>query len=95
MVAMRERPLYMKMWEELSGEKNMVCLAGPRQSGKTTLGDFISRRFTNHRYFNWDIADHRTEFISNPAFFTEMPRVDNSPRVGVCDGIDEFRAWKD
>ena len=84
----------MKMWEELSGEKNMVFLAGPRQSGKTTLGDFISRRFTNHRYFNWDIADHRTEFISNPAFFTEMPRVDNSPPLVVFDEIHKYRDWK-
>jgi predicted AAA+ superfamily ATPase len=94
MGVMVERPLYLKMWEELSDEKSMVFLAGPRQSGKTTLGDLISRRFINHRYFNWDIPDHRTEFINNPAFFTEMPRRDNSLPLVVFDEIHKYRDWK-
>ncbi|MBW2614545.1 MAG: hypothetical protein JRE12_19645 [Deltaproteobacteria bacterium] len=52
----------------------MVFLAGPRQAGKTTLGNIIAKAFTNHQYFNWDIEDHRTKFIHNPTFFnTGMP----------------------
>lgn len=94
MATMIERLLYMKIWEELSGEKNMVFLAGPRQSGKTTLGDFIAKKFTNHRYLNWDIADHRTELIGNPAFFTEMPRRDNSLPLVVFDEIHKYGDWK-
>ena len=75
---MVERPAYMQIWEELSGEKNMAFLAGPRQSGKTTLANRIARNFANHCYFNWDIENHRTEFISKPDFFSDMPRKDNS-----------------
>lgn len=91
---MVERPRYIKIWEELSSEKRMVFLAGPRQTGKTTLGDFISRNFTNHLYFNWDIDDHRTGFISNPAFFTEMTRRDNSLPLVVFDEIHKYGDWK-
>ncbi|MEN8245155.1 MAG: ATP-binding protein [Thermodesulfobacteriota bacterium] len=72
----------------------MVFLAGPRQSGKTTLGDIISATFINHRYFNWDIAGHRTEFINNPAFFTELSRRDNSLPLVVFDEIHKYSDWK-
>lgn len=91
---MVERPAYLKIWEELSSEKSMVFLAGPRQSGKTTLGDLISLNFNNHHYFNWDIEDHRKKFIDNTTFFTEMPRRDNSLPLVVFDEIHKYRDWK-
>jgi predicted AAA+ superfamily ATPase len=34
---MKSRPLYTTIWQELSAEKAMIFLSGPRQSGKTTL----------------------------------------------------------
>jgi len=91
---MVERPSYINIWEELSGEKNMVFLAGPRQSGKTTLGERISKNFVNYRYFNWDIEAHRVEFIGNPTFFTEMPRRDHSLPLVVFDEIHKYSDWK-
>ena len=39
---MKRRPLYMNIWRELSAEKPMIFVAGPRQSGKTTLANMIS-----------------------------------------------------
>ena len=39
---MKLRPLYMKIWQELSAEKPMTFVVGPRQSGKTTLAHMIS-----------------------------------------------------
>ena len=59
----------MDIWRELAAEKSMVLLAGPRQSGKTTLAEIISDSFPNKVYFNWDIAEHRARLIENPTFF--------------------------
>jgi len=91
---MLERSAYLKIWDELSAEKSMVFLAGPRQAGKTTLGNIIAKTFTNHQYFNWDIEDHRIKFIHNPTFFTGMPRKDHSVPLVVFDEIHKYRDWK-
>ncbi len=91
---MIERPAYMTIWHELSAEKNMVFLAGPRQAGKTTLGNLISRQFTNRLYFNWDIEDHRAKFVNNPTFFSEMSRKDSSLPLVVFDEIHKYKDWK-
>jgi predicted AAA+ superfamily ATPase len=66
------------IWRDLSAEKSMVFLAGPRQSGKTTLAHIISESFTNTLYFNWDIAEHRTRLIENPTFFEAVERSDET-----------------
>ena len=66
---MKSRPLYMNMWKELSAEKPMIFVVGPRQSGKTTLARMISDAHVNHLYFNWDIPQDRTQLIENPFFF--------------------------
>ena len=91
---MIERSAYIRIWNELSADKNMVFLAGPRQAGKTTLSKVISKTFTNHLYFNWDIADHRSRFINNPAFFREINRKDHSLPLIVFDEIHKYRDWK-
>jgi predicted AAA+ superfamily ATPase len=49
---MESRGLYVDIWRELAAEKSMVFLVGPRQCGKTTLGEIISESFTNKVYFN-------------------------------------------
>ncbi len=72
----------------------MIFLAGPRQAGKTTLAQIISREFTNHIYRNWDIADHRTQFIENPLFFETLERKDASTPLVVLDEIHKYRDWK-
>ena len=71
---MKKRDLYLEIWRDLSSEKNMIFVAGPRQAGKTTLSQIISKAFTNHVYFNWDIPDHRAHLFENPSFFTEFDR---------------------
>ena len=94
MVGMIDRPLYIRIWNELSGDKSMVFLAGPRQSGKTTLSEIIAKSFPNHVYFNWDIADHRSQFINNPTFFKETGRRDLSTPLVVFDEIHKYKDWK-
>ena len=91
---MIERPSYERMWYELSGDKSMIFLAGPRQAGKTTLSKALSETYVNHLYFSWDIAEHRTDFISNPDFFREIDRRDSSPPCIVFDEIHKYKDWK-
>jgi len=91
---MERRPLYEKMWQELAASKPMILLAGPRQVGKTTLAQFISQSFTNSLYFNWDIQEHRREFMDNPTFFESLNRKDPSKPLIVLDEIHKYKGWK-
>ena len=91
---MNDRPLYFKIWQELSAEKNMIFLAGPRQAGKTTLAKIISQLFPNHLYFNWDIAEHRSRLFEKPNFFTEVKRKDESLPLIIFDEIHKYKNWK-
>ena len=91
---MEKRELYFKTWRELSKNKSMVFLAGPRQAGKTTLAELISADFSNALYFNWDIAEHRKKLLANPAFFTEIERKDASRPFIIFDEIHKYKQWK-
>lgn len=91
---MLSRPFYTKIFDELAAEKSMVFMAGPRQVGKTTLAQSIADLYTNHVYFNWDILEHRTQLISNPTFFQDIERKDDSRPFVVFDEIHKFKDWK-
>ena len=53
-------------------------MAGPRQTGKTTLAQSLAESYANHAYLNWDILSHRSRLIENPTFFEEIERKDES-----------------
>lgn len=91
---MVERELYVRIWRELSADKAMIFVAGPRQAGKTTLAEIISRTFTNSLYFNWDIPAQRLRLIENPTFFEEVERKDASLPLIVFDEIHKYKDWK-
>ncbi|MFW6159710.1 MAG: ATP-binding protein [Acidobacteriota bacterium] len=91
---MVKRVPYQKVWKELSQEKSMVFMAGPRQAGKTTLAQIIANSFTNSLYFNWDILEHRTKLIANPNLFEEVIRKDASKPLIIFDEIHKFKNWK-
>jgi len=91
---MESRDLYMSIWRDLAAEKSMIFLAGPRQSGKTTLAQIISRTFANNLYFCWDISEHRTRLIENPTFFEAVERKDPSTPLVVFDEIHKYKDWK-
>lgn len=91
---MKERSIYLKVWDELAQEKSMVFMTGPRQAGKTTLAQIISSSFSNHFYFNWDIPVHRAKLLKNPNFFEEVIRKDTSKPLIVLDEIHKFKDWK-
>jgi len=91
---MEKRELYIKIWRELSKNKSMVFLTGPRQAGKTTLAELISADFSNVLYFNWDITEHRKKLLADPAFFTQIERKDASRPLIVFDEIHKYKQWK-
>ena len=91
---MEPRRLYIDIWHELIEDKPMVFMAGPRQSGKTTLGRIISREWTNSLYFNWDIPDDKKRLIESPFFFQDIERKDLSTPFVVFDEIHKYKDWK-
>ena len=91
---MENRNPYLRIWQELASEKSMVFLVGPRQVGKTTLAQIISRSFTNSLYFNWDIPQDRANLLENPAFFEGMRRKDASKPLIIFDEIHKYKEWK-
>ncbi|KUG24073.1 atpase [hydrocarbon metagenome] len=91
---MEKRTPYRNIWRELSQEKSMIFLAGPRQSGKTTLSKLIAGSFTNHFYWNWDIGEHRESFFKNKNFFTNVVRKDASTPLIILDEIHKYKDWK-
>lgn len=91
---MFDRLMFLDVWKELSAEKSMVFLAGPRQSGKTTLSKQIAGSFANSLYFNWDIPEDRSRFIASPTFFETLERKDLSIPLIILDEIHKYKDWK-
>ncbi len=93
---MRKRGLYKKLWDQLSADKSMVMLSGPRQSGKTTFArDIVAQDYSDVVYFNWDLASDKRKLIADPAFFSKEPRgsLKSRPLV-ILDEIHKYRDWK-
>jgi uncharacterized protein len=88
------RTLYEAAWAELSSEKALILLAGPRQAGKTTLAESLSKSFSNHVIVNWDVTTDRKRLLAEPYFFAGMPRSDDSRPLVVFDEIHKFRTWR-
>lgn len=94
MKKMLKRIKYIAIWEELSSEKAMVFLSGPRQSGKTTLSKQIAKNFNNNVYFNWDFLTDKKRLLKNPYFFEDINRIDNTTPLIIYDEIHKYRQWK-
>lgn len=88
------RDIYLKIWADLVRAKSMVFLAGPRQSGKTTLAEQISKDFTNSLYFNWDLDTSKKQLVENPTFFESLERKDTSIPLIIFDEIHKYARWK-
>jgi len=91
---MIKRELYMAVWRELAAAKSMVFLAGPRQTGKTTLAEMIAQDFANRVYFNWDFPESKALLAREPTFFEQIKRKDASFPLVVFDEIHKYKDWK-
>jgi len=93
---MDKRTLYKTIWDQLSADKPMIMLAGPRQAGKTTFArDIVAKDFTDTIYFNWDMAKDKRKLIDDPTFFSKEPRSKTSSKpLVIFDEIHKYRDWK-
>jgi len=89
-----KRPMYQRMFQDLSGYKQMVFVAGPMQAGKTFLTKMIAQKFTNSYYFNWDIIDEKRKLIENPSFYENINLKDDSTPLVIFDELHKFPDWK-
>lgn len=72
--------------------RQMLFLAGARQTGKTTCG----RRAADVA-LNWDNLDDRTTILAGPRRVMEQvppPRPDGTPPVLLLDEIHKYKDWK-
>lgn len=93
---MEKRTIYKNIWDELVTYKSLILLAGPRQSGKTTFArDIVAKDFIDIIYFNWDIDSDKRRLITDPVFFSKIPRssISSIPLV-ILDEIHKYRDWK-
>lgn len=93
---MKKRILYAKLWQQLSADKSLIMLAGPRQSGKTTFARNIAAKdYSDVIYFNWDLAKDKRLLIDDPLFFSKEPLsgLSSKPLV-ILDEIHKYRYWK-
>lgn len=76
--------------------RQMRFIAGPRQSGKTTLAkNFLKANKSTSLYFNWDQKDTRINFLTNPHFFYEVIKKEKLKKPWICfDEIHKTKNWK-
>ncbi len=84
-----------------SGEfgRQMRFIAGPRQSGKTTIArDFIASHSDGSLYYNWDSRHVRDAYIRDSHFFSKdlynVPPDENGKRWLCMDEIHKYPKWK-
>ncbi len=93
---MNKRALYKGVWDQLSADKPMVILAGPRQAGKTTFArEIAAKDFSDTVYLNWDLPKDKRRLIEDPVFFSKEPKSSVSSRpLVILDEIHKYRDWK-
>ncbi len=67
-------------------KKKMVFIAGPRQSGKTTLAQSLLPSFSSGHYFNWDDPDEKKKI-----FLREWS---DHEELIILDEIHKYPKWK-
>ncbi|MFC1522378.1 ATP-binding protein, partial [Elusimicrobiota bacterium] len=76
--------------------RQMRFIAGPRQSGKTTLARHkLKEEACGRCYFNWDLRSVRSSYAQNPSFFMENCAASKRGKHWVCfDEIHKMPKWK-
>jgi len=77
----------------------MIFIAGPRQSGKTTLLEhFLTKHGCLSLYFNWDTPKVKALYREDPTFFESDARLLCGGDKDVWVALDEIHKrtkWKD
>lgn len=76
--------------------RQMRFIAGPRQSGKTTLAKVkLRREGTSNLYYLWDLRSVRDRYRAAELFFTQdAPPVKGKKRWVCFDEIHKVQGWK-
>ncbi len=74
------------------GDHKMAFLSGPRQCGKTTLGQELLRKRKAGAYKNWDEVTFRREWTHDPRGV--VPGSTGRIPLLVLDEIHKARSWK-
>ena len=78
--------------------RQMRFIAGPRQSGKTTLAKaFLAERGSANLYYNWDLRQVRDTFRADESFFESAMRETKARghMPWICfDEIHKMPRWK-
>jgi predicted AAA+ superfamily ATPase len=80
-MSMMPRYLIGQVKQDLS--RKMVFVAGPRQVGKTTLGQSLPG--AKRGYLNWDVAAHRERILQG-----QLP----ASKLWIFDEIHKYRQWR-
>lgn len=92
---METRSIYQTLWKDLSAEKSMIFLSGPRQVGKTTfMQELIAKEYPHTTYFNWDIVDNKKTLLKDPYFFQAVDTEGPGRPLVILDEIHKYRQWK-
>jgi predicted AAA+ superfamily ATPase len=81
----------------LAEERQMLFFSGPRQVGKTTLGQALAGEASPHLSLNWDNADHRRLILAGPGAVAHELGLDTLARDKariLFDEIHKFGKWK-
>ncbi|MCK4797650.1 MAG: AAA family ATPase [Spirochaetes bacterium] len=78
-------------------KNKMRFIAGPRQSGKTTLAqNFLKKRNLLKLYYNWDTREVRNKYYQNSYFYNDdlLSFPANIPKWICFDEIHKMPKWK-
>jgi len=76
--------------------RQMRFIAGPRQSGKTTLAKMqLKKKGAENLYYLWDLRSVRERYKSQELFFTQDVPPVKDKKAWVCfDEIHKIKGWK-
>jgi len=76
--------------------RQMRFIAGPRQSGKTTLAKMkLKKEGTENLYYLWDLRTVRERYKAQELFFTQDVPPVKGKKAWVCfDEIHKIKGWK-
>lgn len=79
---------------DLARYDKMSFVAGPRQTGKTTLARELMGQYQASLYWNYDIPEDRLLLTRTPSFFKEIDRPRGVKPLVVFDELHKYRLWK-
>lgn len=88
---MKKRYLHDLIINFAFSDHKMAFVSGPRQSGKTTLGQMLAKERLDSQYYNWDNIEFRRVWAKTPQLIVSDAA---RPSLIILDEIHKDRTWK-